>query len=176
MKKLELERTFLAKYLPEDLASFPSREVCDIYVKGESEYLNLRLRSNGGKYEITRKERINDDDASRQIETTINLVKEEFDHLAKFTERKLCKQRVDYVLDNVKIEFDIFDGEFKGLVLVDIEFEDEQTKDSFATPDFCLADVTQEDFIAGGFLFSRSYEDIEMYLQKYNYKQIICKY
>lgn len=173
MKNLELERTFLARYLPDDLTKFSSREICDVYIKNKSGYYNLRLRKNGGKYSITRKERIDNNDASRQMEYTISLVEEEFEQLASFSAKRLCKKRFDYVFDNIKIEFDVFSGDLRGLVLIDVEFKDEKAKDSFVIPDFCLADVTQEDFVAGGFLFFSSYRDIEVYLQKYNYAKLI---
>jgi hypothetical protein len=56
---------------------------------------------------------------------------------------------------------------------VDIEFEKEKDKDSFVAPDFCLKDVTQEKFIAGGMLAGKSYEDIEKNLKNLGYKKIL---
>lgn len=38
-------------------------------------------------------------------------------------------------------------------------------------PDFCLADVTQEKFTAGGILAGKKYSDIEAELEKYGYKK-----
>jgi hypothetical protein len=35
-----------------------------------------------------------------------------------------------------------------------------------------LADVTQEEFIAGGWLAGKKYSDIESFLNKYNYKKL----
>ena len=39
-------------------------------------------------------------------------------------------------------------------------------------PDFCLADVTQEKFIAGGMICGKSYEDIEKELKRFNYVKL----
>ena len=39
-------------------------------------------------------------------------------------------------------------------------------------PDFCLADVTEEIFIAGGMLGGKKYKDIEIDLKKFNYKKL----
>ena len=122
MSSIELERTFLAKYLPDNLRKFSSKEIGDVYVDNKSKYSNLRLRKNGSKYEITRKESINNDDASKHIETTINLVAEEFNQLTKFTDRVLLKRRFDYTFNNVRFEIDVFIGRLEGLVLVDVEF------------------------------------------------------
>jgi len=57
----------------------------------------------------------------------------------------------------------------KGLILVDFEFDKMEEKDSFDMPDFCLVDITQEVFIAGGMLCGKSYEDIEEYLKRFGY-------
>jgi len=40
-------------------------------------------------------------------------------------------------------------------------------------PDFCLADVTQEEFLAGGFLAGKKYLDIQSFLDKHGYKKVI---
>ena len=39
-------------------------------------------------------------------------------------------------------------------------------------PDFCLADVTQEVFIAGGMLCGKKYESIRVPLEHLGYKKI----
>ena len=39
-------------------------------------------------------------------------------------------------------------------------------------PDFCLADVTQEVFIAGGMLCGKCYKDIEDDLARIGYKKL----
>ena len=69
-------------------------------------------------------------------------------------------------------EIDVFQGALKGLVLVDVEFETVEEKDAFEMPEFCLVEVTQEEFIAGGMLCGKSYEDIEEGLKRYNYSRI----
>jgi len=58
------------------------------------------------------------------------------------------------------------------LVVVDFEFNTLDERDSFTMPDFCLADVTQDLFIAGGMLCGKKYADIEEELKKYNYEKI----
>lgn len=39
-------------------------------------------------------------------------------------------------------------------------------------PDFCLADITQEDFIAGGMICGKTYADIESEVQRFGYVKI----
>ena len=60
-----------------------------------------------------------------------------------------------------------------GLVLVDVEFDSKGEKDVFVMPEFCLAEVTQESFIAGGMICGKSYDDIESKLSKFGYKKLI---
>ena len=59
--------------------------------------------------------------------------------------------------------------------MVDFEFETSEEKESFEMPDFCLADVTQEVFTAGGMICGKSYEDIENDLNRYNYKKLFLE-
>ncbi len=169
---IELEKTYLAKNLPEDLEEHDSKEVVDIYIPKESDHPSLRIRKNGDKYEITKKEPIKEGDASIQKEQTVNLKEEEFKALEKLDGKKLRKIRYSYKTENYEAEIDVFQDDLKGLVVVDVEFEVEDEKDNFEMPEFCLAEVTQEKFIAGGMLCGKSYEDIEEDLKKFNYKKI----
>ena len=59
-----------------------------------------------------------------------------------------------------------------GLIVIDFEFKSEEEKKSFVMPDFCLVDITQERFIAGGMICGKKYEDIEEELQKLGYDKL----
>lgn len=39
-------------------------------------------------------------------------------------------------------------------------------------PDFCLAEVTEEDFVAGGVICGKSYADIESELARFGYEKL----
>ena len=52
---LELEKTYLAKYLPEDLMTCRKKEIVDIYLPKDSPHPKLRLRKSWSWYEITKK-------------------------------------------------------------------------------------------------------------------------
>ena len=75
-------------------------------------------------------------------------------------------------IDGSKAELDVFTGKLAGLVLIDFEFDSLDAKASFTPPDFILADVTQEDFIAGGLLAGKSYEDIAPELARFSYQRL----
>ncbi len=170
MKEIELERTFLVKYLPEGLKNCKYKEIVDIYIPKSQEHPILRIRKNGDVYEMTKKIPLDSVDKSRHEEQTINLSKEEFDALAKLDGKIVRKIRYFYDFNGNIAEFDIFQDELEGLVEVDFEFQDETAKDKFVMPDFCLVDVTNEEFLAGGMLCGKSYEDIKDKLEKFGYK------
>ena len=170
---IELEKTYLAKELPKNLKECKSKEIIDVYIPKESEHPKLRLRKNGNKFELTKKEPVNEGDASNQREQTIILTETEFEALNKQIEGKRThKLRYLYDYNERTAEFDIFQDKLLGLVVVDFEFEKIEEKDKFQMPDFCLVDITQELFIAGGIVCGKSYEDIKKSLEKFGYKKL----
>lgn len=60
-------------------------------------------------------------------------------------------------------------GPLAGLVIIEFEFDSIEEKNAFIKPDFCLAGVTQEDFIAGGVLAGKTYEDLKPELERFSY-------
>lgn len=54
-------------------------------------------------------------------------------------------------------------------MVVEVEFATEAEKASFVMPEFCLVDVTQDDFIAGGILCGKSYDSLAPLLAQYGY-------
>ena len=168
----ELELTFLAKYLPQDLRSFPSKEITDIYIPAPAQHPVLRIRKSGTACEITKKQPIKPGDASHQLETTIPLTAEEFSALDRLEGKRVSKIRYYYKQSGTTFEIDIFQGALQGLVLVDVEFETAEEKSAFTAPVFCLANVTQETFLAGGMLCGKRYGDIESRLANYKYQRI----
>lgn len=174
---LELERTFLAKELPLNLKSCESKEVIDIYFPEEDEHPKIRLRKNGNKYELTKKEPEQEGDSSRLIEQNIILTKEEFDSLNKQLKgKRVRKIRYYYPYNELTAEIDVFEDDLKGLVLVDFEFKSEEEKNNFEIPEFCLTDITQEEFIAGGLICGKKYEDIKQKLEQHNYKKLFLEW
>ncbi len=173
---IELEKTYLAKKLPGNLRSCKFEEIIDVYIPKTSEHPKLRLRKNGDKFELTKKEPFNNGDASHQKEQTIVLTETEFNTLNQQLEgKRVRKIRYYYDCSDRIAEIDVFQDALKGLVIVDFEFTTVQEKNKFQAPDFCLADVTQEVFIAGGMLCGKTYKCIEDDLNKFNYKKIFVE-
>lgn len=171
--EIELELTYLAKKIPEAINSAKPERLLDIYVPESADRPYIRLRQKGGRYEITKKKPVNDNDSSVQTEQTIPLEREEFEALSTASSRKVSKDRYRIETVSGPAEVDVFVSELSGLVLIDFEFDSPEDKEKFQPPDFCLAEVTQELFVAGGQLAGRTYKDIESELQRFNYKPLL---
>ena len=120
---------------------------------------------------ITKKEPLHGGDSSSFLEQTINLDIKEFEALSKIDGKRLRKIRYAYNYEGHTAEIDVFEDALEGLVLADFEFDGQGAMDAFKIPDFCLAEVTQEEFVAGGYLCGKSYSDIEAALKSYNYQK-----
>lgn len=169
----ELELTYLAKSLPTGLKSAKQKEMLDIYLPSTSAHPTLRIRKNGDKHEMTKKEPIVEGDSSRQLENTIPLHPDEFAELSQLPGKRVQKTRYLYSEDGVNYEVDVFGGDLTGLVLVDVEFDSVEKKSKFTKPDWCLVEVTQEKFVAGGMLCDKKYSDIEGDLERFDYQKLI---
>lgn len=171
-QELELELTFLAKELPKEIKTIQPIHIVDIYIPDTPNHSHLRLRQKGNSYEITKKTPVTKGDASQQVEQTIPLTKEEFATLADCSKKRVVKNRYKVNIDNRMAEVDVFVKNLAGLVLIDFEFDSIDEKSNFRMPSMALADVTQEDFIAGGLLAGKKYSDIAPELDRFEYKRI----
>ena len=172
MTEIELEKTYLAKFLPEGLNNCPSKEIKDIYIPQSIDHPVLRVRQRGDKYEITKKQPVNGTDSSEQYEHTIMLTKEEFMALEQVVGKRVRKIRYYYNYEGIQAEIGVFQDDLAGLVLVDFEYKDVVSKNNFEIPNFCLVDVTQDEYFAGGMLCGKKYSDIQSHLDELEYKKI----
>jgi CYTH domain-containing protein len=169
MIQTEIETTYLANSLPEAIKNAPGLPIIDTYFPAEAAHPHLRIRQKGDRYTLTKKTQVKPGDASTQTEENIELTKEEFEALGAGRGKTIAKIRYEVPLGKHTAEIDVFTGDLEGLVLVDVEFNSAEARDAFVTPDFCGADVTQEDFIAGGMLAGKRLEDIRADLERLNY-------
>ncbi|MBR9703869.1 hypothetical protein GOV12_00520 [Candidatus Pacearchaeota archaeon] len=172
---IELERTFLLKYFPSGLKECKTKEIYDIYIPKKSDHPKLRIRKNGGNFEITKKELVNEDDKSTAKEDTVLINEDEFNDLSMIDGKKLRKIRYYYDYNGRVCEIEVFLDDLLGLVMVEFEFDDSFEMKNFKIPDFCLADVTQTGLFPGGILCGKKYSDIEDDLDKFDYKKILLE-
>ncbi|MEA1937352.1 MAG: hypothetical protein U9N04_04560 [Patescibacteria group bacterium] len=172
---IELEKTYLIKDLPKNLKGCKFKEIIDIYIPKSSNHSKLRIRKDGDKFEMTKKEPVCGKDSSCQREQTIVLTDVEFNALNKIKGKRIHKLRYHYDYNGRTAEIDVFQDLLKGLVLVDFEFVTLKEKDNFRMPNFCLANVTQEVFVAGGVICGKSYKDIKNDLNRFSYRKLFFK-
>jgi CYTH domain-containing protein len=165
----ELELTYLAKYIPDGLSECSSKRIVDRYIPFKSAHPVIRLRKSGEKMELTKKEPISGKDSSFQLEQTIIITQEEYAMFEKISAKVVAKTRYNYPYQGRMVEVDVFEENLVGLVLVDVEFESHQEKENFLMPEFCLAEVTQEKFTAGGMLAGKKFSDIQAELVTFGY-------
>lgn len=170
--EIEFEKTYLLKSLPSGIKQAKSVLIRDIYIPNTVSHAHLRLRQKDDTFVITKKQPVSGSDSSKQYEYTIELNKEEFGALAKCSNKDFIKRRYFMELAGHPAEVDVYQDKLEGLVAVDFEFDNETEKDNFKTPDFVLADVTQDEAIAGGFLAGKSIDDIMPLIAKYEYKKL----
>jgi len=170
---VELEASFLAASIPAELKACPHVEIEDVYFPASAEHARTRIRRKDDEYEFTKKVRVNPEDAGYQQEFNIDLTAEEYAALATGEGKKVSKVRYYLPYEDLTAEVDIFSRILSGLVIVEFEFNSLKEKESFVMPDFCLADVTQEKFIAGGVLAGKSYHDLEPTLTSFGYNALI---
>jgi CYTH domain-containing protein len=165
----EIKKTYLAKQLPEDLRKEEHVEIEDIYVPGDVNDPRLRLRREGDSYSIEK--RLEDNEAATDW-ISIELSHAEFEVLRGAKKAIVRKNRYPYQISGQEAEFHVYTGPLDGLVLVIIKSSSGEDVDSFSSPEYCLAEVTGEEFIKGGQLAGKSYIDITSELNRYGYEKL----
>ena len=134
---MEIERKYLIKELPENLESYPYKEI-------EQGYLNtdpvVRIRRSNDKYILTYK----GSGLMVREEYNLPLTAEAFAHLKEKIDGRIIQKR-RYLIpynDKLTIELDIFGGDLAPLQLAEVEFETEDEAKSFTPPEWFSEDVT----------------------------------
>lgn len=134
---MEIERKFLVHTLPDNLDTFPLRHI-------EQGYLNtapvIRIRRDNDQYELTYKSK----GLLSREEYNLPLTEEAYRHLIpKIDGRLITKKRYMIPINHtLTAELDVFEGDLAPLVLVEVEFPDEESAMSFIAPDWFGEDVT----------------------------------
>lgn len=170
--EIEFEKTYLLKSLPSGIQQARSVLIRDVYIPDTSNHAHIRLRQSDDTFVITKKKPVSGTDSSIQYEYTIELDKDEFESMAKCSSKDFVKRRYFMELAGHPAEVDVYGEKLEGLAVLDFEFKTEEEMRNFKTPDFVLADVTQDEAIAGGFLAGKSIDEIMPLISKYNYKKL----
>jgi adenylate cyclase len=135
----EIERKFLIKKLPEELAQFPHDEITQGYLAVAPGGVQVRLRKKGAMRSLTYKR----GGKGTREEREIRLSAEQFEALWPATAgRRLTKVRYEVPWKEHTIEIDIYNGRHQGLVVAEVEFSDEKSCAAFEPPDWIGEEVT----------------------------------
>src|SRR2546423_4298225 len=135
----ESERNFLVKVLPPNLKKCESRPIEQGYFAVKSDGTQVRLRKAGTQCSLTFKR----GRGLKRQEWEIAIIPEQFYELWPTTEgRRLRKIRYDVPYGNYTIEIDIYAGRNKGLIVAEVEFEDERQCRNFQPPDWLGREVS----------------------------------
>lgn len=160
---MEIERKYLVRRLPADYASYPFLEIEQGYLSTSP---TLRIRRMGDAYILTVKEHRATQQGGPIInrEEEFSLTAETYSHLrTKCDGIFVCKTRYrinleEYMGDRsyrgLTAELDLFHGLHEGLMLVEVEFPDEEAANVFVKPDWFGDDVSLDPRYRNSFLSS----------------------
>ena len=135
----EIERKFLIRRLPENLSTYPSSEISQGYLVSTDDGLQVRLRKKNDQYSLTYKRGLGNVREEREVALTA----EQFATLWPATDgKRLSKTRYEIPSGDRIVEIDIYGGKHVGLVVAEVEFEDEASAINFVPPDWLGDDVT----------------------------------
>lgn len=135
----EIERKFLVKRFPPGFKNFPHHLIEQGYLAVGRGGLQVRLRKKGSVRSLTFKQGTKGVREEREVRLSL----EQFDALWPATAgRRLTKVRYDVPWKSYIIEVDIYRGRHDGLVVAEVEFEDQKSCAVFVPPDWLGRDVT----------------------------------
>jgi CYTH domain-containing protein len=135
----EIERKFLVKRFPADLKKFPHDLIEQGYLAAGRGGLQVRLRKKGSVLSLAYKQGTKGQREEREIRLTL----EQFNTLWPATAgRRLTKVRYDVPWKRHTIEIDIYRGRHDGLVVAEVEFDDQRSCTNFVPPEWLGRDVT----------------------------------
>ena len=134
---MEIERKFLVKNIPPVLDNYKKRYIEQAYLCTSP---TVRVRRDNDDYYLTYKGK----GFIVREEYNLPLTKESYEHLlSKADGIIITKTRYEIPAgNNLIIELDIFEGEYKGLVLAEVEFATEEDAVSYTPPEWFGEDVT----------------------------------
>jgi CYTH domain-containing protein len=137
----EIERKFLLKTVPADLAKYPHRLIEQGYIMATPDGRQVRLRKTPKRCTLTFKTQ----EGAVREEREIELTTEQFETLWPVTVgKRLTKVRHEVPWQNFTIEIDIYGGINHGIIVAEVEFEDEEQCANFQPPEWFGEEVTND--------------------------------
>lgn len=135
---MEIERKYLIHTPPADYRSYPSHKIEQAYLCTEPV---VRIRKEDDTYYLTYKSK----GLLMREEYNLPLTRDSYEHLLKKADGiVLTKERFLIPIEGTEltIELDIFEGDYQGLMLAEVEFQTKKEADAFMAPAWFGKDVT----------------------------------
>lgn len=152
---MEIEKKYRVKELPKDYKSYCCKKIEQGYLC-ENPVVRIRKVEETNKigeknieYILTYKSKFGLKD-NKEVNAQVNnelevlLNEEGYEHLKQKIDGNLIvkKRYIIPLFDDLKAELDIFEGCLEGLVVVEVEFPNEEEVETFVAPDWFGTDVT----------------------------------
>ena len=140
MKTYEIEKRFLIEEIPHHIKI---QEVTKIeqYYFCQHEAKTIRVRRKNQKFIMTLKK----GKGLIRNEAEFEIDKPTFERIAELCgDAKIVKKRNIVYLDNLKVEIDVFEGRYEGLIIAEIEFKTKEDAENFMPPVWFGKEITDD--------------------------------
>ena len=139
MKNVEIERKYLIKKLPDNLAEYESHLIEQAYLCTDP---TIRVRKSDDDYYMTYKGR----GLLERTEYNLPLNRDAYEKLVKKAEGNIIEKTRFRIPDRngLTIELDLFHGAFEGFVMAEVEFPDLAAAESYIPPVWFGKEVTSD--------------------------------
>lgn len=163
MKNMEIEKKYLIKSIPDNLDNYRHYDIEQAYISASPA---IRVRKKGvyldGNLSPTYILTVKGKGLIKREEFELTLEKNEYDNLLKKAEGNVitkCRYLIP-LTEGLSLELDIFQGIFKGLVMGEIEFPDEDSAKKYNPPAFIGREVTFDERFHNSVMSTMSEADI----------------
>ncbi len=134
---MEIERKYLIEQPPQDYHTYPFRHLQQGYLSTSPV---VRVRKEDESYYLTYKGK----GLLAREEYNLPLNRESYQHLLKKADGIILEKRRYRIPlgDHLTIELDIFEGDYDGLILAEVEFPSLEEAEHFTPPSWFGRDVT----------------------------------
>jgi adenylate cyclase len=138
----EIERKWLVDDPPHDLTQHPSQQIDQGYLAIDRDGTEVRVRRSDGVTVMT----IKQGGGRTRAEEEFAIPADRFERLWPLTANRRVQKRRYRIPgpDGLTFELDDYGGDHQGLVVVETEFPDERSAESFSTPAWFGREVTDD--------------------------------
>lgn len=156
---MEIERKFLIKSLPDDLNHYPCDTLTQAYISTEPV---IRVRQKNTDYILTLKS----SGLLAREEVEMPLSEESFTHLlTKKDGISIEKKRYKIPDPPYLIELDVFEGDYSGFCMAEVEFPDIEHANTYKAPSWFGPEVTMDSRFHNSSLSKRTPDQIKEFLR-----------